>query len=85
MIGASSTPHRTLQLTEQLLWGHRGIHRARVVIIDVTGVPAIDSKVEANHLMQTVDASRLMGAGVIVTGLSAEIARTLVTIGLDLT
>ena len=74
--------HRARQLTEQLLWAIR-IHRARVVIIDVTGVPAIDSKV-ANHLMQTVDASRLMGAGVIVTGLSAEIARTLVTIGLDL-
>jgi rsbT co-antagonist protein RsbR len=38
----------------------------------------------ANHLVQTVDASRLMGANVIVTGLSAEIAQTLVTIGVDL-
>ena len=35
--------------------------------------------------MQTVDASRLMGAGVIITGLSPEIAQTLVTIGVDLT
>jgi rsbT co-antagonist protein RsbR len=38
----------------------------------------------ANHLVQTVDASRLMGASVIITGLSPEIAQTLVTIGVDL-
>ena len=63
----------------------RGIrtNRARVVVIDITGVPAIDSTV-ANHLVQTVDASRLMGASVIITGLSSEIAQTLVTLGVDL-
>ena len=44
---------------------------------------AIDSTV-ANHLVQTVDASRLMGASVIITGLSSEIAQTLVTLGVDL-
>jgi rsbT co-antagonist protein RsbR len=55
----------------------------QVVVIDITGVPAVDATV-ANHLVQTVDASRLMGATVIVTGLSAEIAQTLVTIGVDL-
>jgi rsbT co-antagonist protein RsbR len=38
----------------------------------------------ANHLVQTVEASRLMGASVIITGLSSEIAQTLVTIGVDL-
>jgi len=38
----------------------------------------------ANHLVQTVEASRLMGASVIITGLSSEIALTLVTIGVDL-
>ena len=38
----------------------------------------------ANHLVRTVDASRLMGASVIITGLSPEIAQTLVTIGVDL-
>jgi rsbT co-antagonist protein RsbR len=43
----------------------------------------VDASV-ANHLVQTVDASRLMGANVIVTGLSSEIAQTLVTIGVDL-
>ena len=58
-------------------------HRAKVVVIDITGVPDVDEAV-ANHLVQTVDASRLMGAGVIITGLSSEIAQTLVTIGVDL-
>jgi len=56
---------------------------AKVVVVDITGVPSVDASV-ANHLVQTVDASRLMGANVIVTGLSAEIAQTLVTIGVDL-
>lgn len=76
-------PQRARQLTEQLLRGIRA-NRAKVVVIDITGVPAVDSTV-ANHLVQTVDASRLMGAMVIVTGLSSEIAQTLVTIGVDLT
>ena len=42
-----------------------------------------DSKV-ANHLIQTIAASRLMGATVIITGLSAEVAQSLVTLGVDL-
>ena len=73
---------RARQLTEQLLGGIR-THRAKVVVIDITGVPDVDEAV-ANHLVQTVDASRLMGASVIITGLSPEIAQTLVTIGVDL-
>jgi rsbT co-antagonist protein RsbR len=73
---------RTRQLTDQLLRGIR-THRAKVVVIDITGVPDVDADV-ANHLVQTVDASRLMGASVIITGLSSEIAQTLVTIGVDL-
>ncbi|HSB60481.1 MAG TPA: STAS domain-containing protein, partial [Vicinamibacteria bacterium] len=75
-------PQRARQLTEQLLRGIRA-NRAKVVVVDITGVPAVDATV-ANHLVQTVDASRLMGANVIVTGLSSEIAQTLVTIGVDL-
>src|SRR5690348_5106829 len=75
-------PQRARQLTEQLLRGIRS-NRAKVVVIDITGVPAVDSTV-ANHLVQTVDASGLMGASVIITGLSSEIALTLVTIGVDL-
>lgn len=73
---------RARQLTEQLLRGIRA-NRAKVVVIDITGVPSIDSTV-ANHLVQTVEAARLLGARAIVTGLSPEIARTLVTIGVDL-
>ncbi len=75
-------PQRARQLTEQLLRGIRA-NRAKVVVVDITGVPSVDATV-ANHLVQTVDASRLMGANVIVTGLSSEIAQTLVTIGVDL-
>ncbi|MHB1296910.1 MAG: STAS domain-containing protein [Gemmatimonadaceae bacterium] len=74
---------RARQLTEQLLRGVRG-NRAKVVVMDLTGVPSVDATV-ANHLVQTVEASRLLGATVIVTGLSPEIAQTLVTIGVDLT
>jgi rsbT co-antagonist protein RsbR len=75
-------PQRARQLTEQLLRAIR-TNRAKVVVIDITGVAAMDVTV-ANHLVQTVEASRLLGATVIVTGLSPEIAQTLVTIGVDL-
>lgn len=81
IIGVLDT-QRSRQLTEQLLAGIR-THRAKVVVIDITGVPEIDSTV-ANHLVQTVEASRLMGASVVITGMSSEIALTLVTIGVDL-
>lgn len=73
---------RARQLTEQLLIGIRR-HRAKVVVVDVTGTPEVDATV-ANHLVNTVDASRLMGASVIITGLSPTIAQTLVTLGVDL-
>jgi rsbT co-antagonist protein RsbR len=75
-------PQRARQLTEQLLRGIR-TNRAKVVVIDITGVPVMDANV-ANHLVQTVEATRLLGATVIITGLSPEIAQTLVTIGVDL-
>ena len=81
IIGLIDRP-RARQLTEQLLRAIRA-NRAKVVVIDVTGVAAMDSIV-ANHLVQTVDASRLLGATVIVSGLSPEIAQTLVQIGVDL-
>jgi rsbT co-antagonist protein RsbR len=75
-------PQRARQLTEQLLRGIR-VNRAKIVVMDITGVPAMDATV-ANHLVQTVEAARLLGATVIVTGLSPEIAQTLVNIGVDL-
>ena len=57
--------------------GERVGPNGRVVVIDITGAPDVDETV-ANHLVQTVDASRLMGASVIITGLSPKIAQTLV-------
>jgi rsbT co-antagonist protein RsbR len=73
---------RAKQLTESLLHAIRA-NRAKVAVMDITGVAAVDSKV-ANHLVQTVAAARLMGAVVIVTGLSADVAQALVALGVDL-
>jgi rsbT co-antagonist protein RsbR len=73
---------RARQLTEQLL-GAIQANRAKVVVIDITGVATIDVTV-ANHLVQTVEAARLMGASAIITGLSSRIAQTLVDLGVDL-
>ena len=73
---------RARQLTEQLLNGIRE-NRAKVVVVDITGVPTIDMPV-ANHLVQAIRASGLMGARVIITGLSSDIAQTLVDLRVDL-
>jgi rsbT co-antagonist protein RsbR len=80
IIGVIDT-HRAQLITESLLRSIRA-NRAKVVVVDVTGVAAIDSKV-ANHLLQTVSAARLMGATAIVTGLSSEVAQSLVALGVD--
>jgi rsbT co-antagonist protein RsbR len=81
VVGVLET-YRARQLTEQLLDSISST-RAKVVLMDITGVPLVDSKV-ANHLLQTVSAARLMGATVILTGLSSQIAQALVAIGVDL-
>jgi rsbT co-antagonist protein RsbR len=81
IIGALDSS-RARQLTEQLLAAIRE-KRAKVVVIDITGVASVDRTV-ANHLVQTVEASRLMGASTILTGLSPEISQTLVDLGVDL-
>ena len=81
IIGVIDT-HRARLITENLLRCIRD-NRARVVVMDVTGVATIDSKV-ANHLLQTVAAARLMGAVVIVTGLSSDVAQSLVALGIEL-
>lgn len=73
---------RARLLTEQLLGAIRDT-RAKVVVIDITGVQAVDSKV-ANHMIQTVEAARLMGATAILAGVSPQIAQTMVTLGIDL-
>jgi rsbT co-antagonist protein RsbR len=81
IIGVIDT-HRARLITDGLLRSIRTT-RAKVVVMDVTGVATIDSKV-ANHLIQTVIAAGLMGASVIVTGLSSDVAQALVSLGLDL-
>jgi anti-anti-sigma regulatory factor len=73
---------RGRQLSDELLQRiRRG--RAQVVVIDVTGVPAIEPDV-ATQLVQTVGACGLLGASVIVTGLSSETTQALVASGVDL-
>ncbi|CAM5465873.1 STAS domain-containing protein [Streptomyces fumanus] len=57
--------------------------QARYAILDITGVPTVDSLV-AQHLMKTVAAARLMGAECIVSGIRPAIAQTIVHLGLDL-
>jgi len=81
MIGAVDR-ERLEQMRGRLLEAIRA-RRARVIVIDVTGVPEIDT-VAANQLIAAVASARMMGAEVIISGLSAEIAQTLVTVGIDL-
>lgn len=82
LIGVIDT-HRAKLITENLLAAVRA-SRAKVVVIDVTGVATIDTKV-ANHLVQTVNAARLMGARTIISGVSAEVAQSMVSLGVELT
>jgi rsbT co-antagonist protein RsbR len=81
IIGVIDT-QRAKQLTDGLLHAIRA-NRAKIAVMDITGVAAVDSKV-ANHLIQTIAAAGLMGAKVIVTGLSADVAQALVALGIDL-
>ena len=56
---------------------------ATIAIIDITGVPAVDTLV-AQHLIKTVAAARLMGADCLVSGIRPQIAQTMVELGVDL-
>ena len=57
-------------------------YRAKVVILDVTGVPIMDSGV-VNHLNKTIQAARLKGAQTIITGISDAVAESIVDLGID--
>jgi PAS domain S-box-containing protein len=80
LIGSIDTM-RARDITRSLLAGI-STHRAKVVILDVTGVPIVDSGV-ANHLNKTIQAARLKGAQAIVTGISDAVAETIVDLGID--
>lgn len=73
---------RAQALTEAML---EAIAReqAEIVLLDITGVAVVDTNV-ANHLMQTARAAGLLGSQVVLVGISAEVAQTLVQLGLDL-
>ncbi|SEC44818.1 rsbT co-antagonist protein RsbR [Amycolatopsis tolypomycina] len=58
-------------------------NEARVAIIDITGVPTVDTAV-AQHLLQTVSAVRLMGAECVISGIRPSIAQTITQLGIDL-
>src|ERR1044071_6547183 len=56
---------------------------SEIVILDITGVPVVDTAV-AKHLLETVSAARLLGAEVLIVGLTSRTAMTLVHLGVDL-
>jgi rsbT co-antagonist protein RsbR len=59
-------------------------HAAEIAIIDITGVPTVDTLV-AQHLLKTVAAARLMGADCIISGIRPQIAQTMVHLGIEMT
>jgi rsbT co-antagonist protein RsbR len=59
-------------------------HRAQVVLIDITGVPVVDTMV-AHHIIQASEAVRLVGAKCLIVGIRPEIAQTIVNLGINLT
>jgi anti-anti-sigma regulatory factor len=73
---------RAARLTESLL-ERISLEQAEVVIMDVSGVPSIDTDV-AQHLLKTVEAARLMGTVSILSGVRPETAQAMVHLGIDL-
>lgn len=80
LVGAVDS-HRAHQIMESVLV-HVVDAQARCIIIDIAGVPVVDTRV-ADHLLKTAAAVRLLGADVVLTGITAQVARTMVQLGLD--
>ncbi|MBN1285695.1 MAG: PAS domain-containing protein [Anaerolineae bacterium] len=72
---------RAREITRVLLAGITQ-YRAKVVILDITGVPMVDSGV-ADHLNKTIQAARLKGARPVITGVSDAVAETVVDLGIN--
>lgn len=81
LIGTIDT-ERAKQIMENLLTGVVK-HRSEVVLIDITGVPVVDTMV-AHHIIQAAEAVRLVGAKCILCGIRPEIAQTIVNLGINL-
>ena len=81
LIGTLDT-RRSQRLTESLLTDIAAT-QTKVTILDITGVPTVDSAV-ANHMLKTVAAVQLLGAECVITGIRPEVAQTMVHLGVDL-
>jgi rsbT co-antagonist protein RsbR len=81
LVGSVDTT-RAAQVIDDLLHNINE-HKAQVVIIDVTGIPIVDTHV-ANHLVQAARASQLLGCRVLMVGIRPEVAQTMVQLGVDL-
>lgn len=80
LVGAIDS-HRAMQVMESVLL-HIVEAQAKCIIIDIAGVPVVDTRV-ADHLLKTTAAVRLLGAQTILTGITAQVARTIVQLGVD--
>lgn len=81
LVGTIDT-ERAKQIMENLLHGVVK-HRSEVVLIDITGVPVVDTMV-AHHIIQAAEAVRLVGAKCMLCGIRPEIAQTIVNLGINL-
>lgn len=80
LVGAVDS-HRAHQIMESVLLNVVEA-QARCIIIDIAGVPVVDTRV-ADHLLKTTAAVRLLGAQTVLTGITAQVARTMVQLGVD--
>ena len=80
LVGAVDS-HRAQQIMESVLMNVVET-QARCIIIDIAGVPVVDTRV-ADHLLKTTAAVRLLGAQTVLTGITAQVARTVVQLGVD--